>query len=444
MYIISSSFDSPITDTDLTDGYLEACSKVDHANAVTPALDEARRKLSEFSVQDILRFFDELASKWLMNEDQFLSEFGQYGVTFMLNFIRFNNLSKLLELSLGLPMHVMDDFVTIPDYPKKMMAVPKGTVVHWLAGNVPVLGVLSLIQGIITKNSNIIKLPKSNGLVLPRIMSKIRSHQKQTDVGVLTGEMILNTIQFVYCDRDDLKGQESLSSVADVRIAWGGAEAVESVLKLRKRYFTEDVIFGPKYSFAVIGNHIRQDGLEDLANRMAMDASVFDQQGCNSPHTVFVEKGGEIDSVTFAKSLSQGMEKALKRVPKAPITGKKAIEITQLRAESIFDGASIYQSKGTEWTVIHQDKAELAKACYSRVIFVRAVDRLSDALGMITPHVHQSIGVELSEDVKSDFAKKAAQAGINRLTTIGKMTVYDHPWDGMFPMNRLINWTSLG
>ena len=33
----------------------------------------------------------------------------------------------------------------------KFQVLPKGLVVHWIAGNVPTLGFLSLILGIITK-----------------------------------------------------------------------------------------------------------------------------------------------------------------------------------------------------------------------------------------------------------------------------------------------------
>ena len=63
-------------------------------------------------------------------------------------------------------------------------------------------------------------------------------------------------------------------------------------MSLPRKYGTDDVIFGPKYSFAVIGrNSFDKDQLEDITYKLAMDASVFEQQGCNSPHTVFVENG---------------------------------------------------------------------------------------------------------------------------------------------------------
>ena len=52
-------------------------------------------------------------------------------------------------------------------------------------------------------------------------------------------------------------------------------------------------------------------------------------------------------------------------------------------------------------------------------------------------------GVKPKWGIKEDFIKKAAQVGIDRITEIGKMGVYDHPWDGMFPLSRFVRWTSV-
>ena len=42
-----------------------------------------------------------------------------------------------------------------------LFAKPQGTALHWLAGNVPVISLISLFQGLLTKNKNIIKVSKS-------------------------------------------------------------------------------------------------------------------------------------------------------------------------------------------------------------------------------------------------------------------------------------------
>ena len=43
----------------------------------------------------------------------------------------------------------------------------------------------------------------------------------------------------VYIDKDDDENQKLISKAADIRIAWGGLEAVSSVLKLPKNLIVE-------------------------------------------------------------------------------------------------------------------------------------------------------------------------------------------------------------
>ena len=66
----------------------------------------------------------------------------------------------------------IDKFVKSEPLNKLIKANPRGIITHWLAGNVPILGMISLIQGILTKNTNIIKLPKQNGMILPLMVSQ--------------------------------------------------------------------------------------------------------------------------------------------------------------------------------------------------------------------------------------------------------------------------------
>ena len=70
----------------------------------------------------------------------------------------------------------------------------------------------------------------------------------------LSGDELLKTIAVVYFDRHQHDIANTFSSSADVRIMWGGREAVESVSQLAKKYTCQDILFGPKLSMMVIGN----------------------------------------------------------------------------------------------------------------------------------------------------------------------------------------------
>jgi hypothetical protein len=336
----------------------------------------------------------------------------------------------------------MDDFLPNQTLGKKIMAQPRGVITHWLAGNVPILGMISLISGIITKNMNVVKLSRKNGLLLPAIAADLFDFQVEFSGGkTISGKEIAASLRFVYCDKEDVDSQKLLSLFSDVRVAWGGHQAVESILSLAKHYGTEDVIFGPKYSFALIGrDSFKKEESEELAYRLALDASVFDQYGCNSPHTVFVEEDGAVSALEFAKEVAKGMERVLKRIPKLGISPEEAHAIVTVRNKYSLQG-EVFSSQGTEWTVVYSQEAGLAKPCHSRVLFVRPVKDIYEVIGYIDKYT-QTLGLVLDECRKNSFSKAAAAKGVERITDLGKMSMFDYPWDGIFPMDRFVRWVS--
>ena len=80
---------------------------------------------------------------WLTDKDnRFLTYFSNFGVSFLVNFIRRTNLEALLQESLHGDIRFLNDFYNVLTINKKMMAHPRGVITHWLAGNVPVLGMI--------------------------------------------------------------------------------------------------------------------------------------------------------------------------------------------------------------------------------------------------------------------------------------------------------------
>ncbi len=410
----------------------------DELNKVVHDSDYLRR----LSIDEILNFFDSLVLFWLSGKDNFINTFSHLGVSFLMNFMRKNNLEKIISESLHGNIDYLDNFIFCETLNKKMIAHPRGVITHWLAGNVPVLGMISIIQGIITKNTNVIKLPKENGLVLPLMISHIQEYDFITNGKKISGKDIMKSCLFVYCDRNDNTSQELLSVNSDVRVAWGGRDAVESVMSLPRKYGTDDVIFGPKYSFAVVArSSFEHQKLNELTYKLAMDASIFEQQGCNSPHTVFIECGGAVTPEKFSEALSFNMGEVLKRIPKNLVSSSDAIKIVNLRSEYSFSG-KVYSSKGTEWTVILSDEEGLAEACYQRTIFVRPIEKISDVLPYIQKNKHQTLGLAINDERTEKFIAQVTSKGIERITEIGKMSFYNYPWDGIFPMSHYIKWCS--
>ena len=341
----------------------------------------------------------------------------------------------------------MDGFRALTGTNRRLMrAQPRGLVAHWLAGNVPLLGMLALAQAIVTRNANLLKASSSFSRVLPALLDGFRGLEVRcVDGRLLRGDDVLQSIAVVYFNRDDIAAAQEMSDLADVRLAWGGREAIESILNLPRRYGTEDIIFGPKLSFMVIGREALASPrlVRRAARQAATDASVFDQYACASPHTIFVERGGGASPREFAEALAAEMAKAAIRIPKAAVDAGTAAKIESTRMRYEFTG-ELWRSSGTEWTVLFDDEAKgLAEPCYARVITVRAVDDIFEAVAFAHPGI-QTVGTAVSGARKLAFASAASARGVERFPDLGRMTYFDSPWDGIFPMDRLVKWVSLG
>ena len=116
-----------------------------------------------------------------------------------------------------------------------MFARPQGTALHWLAGNVPVISLISLFQGLLTKNKNIIKVSKSFKTLFPIIFLDLKTNFKIKKNLTSTLKNILESILIIYVDHNDISNLEYLSIKSDIRVIWGGSEAVKKISGLKKK-----------------------------------------------------------------------------------------------------------------------------------------------------------------------------------------------------------------
>jgi hypothetical protein len=390
--------------------------------------------MHDMKVDDIIEFMDALGRHW--TNDGKVRKVAAESIRYLSGFLRRENLTSIADTELR-DRNALDRFVAIKRKGTLYHAQPKGLVVHWVAGNVAILGFISVLQALLTKN---VSLVKASSRTYGQFLTLLESFKAVRTENIDGGE-IVKAISVVLVERDDRDNQEKLSMAADVRVAWGGQEAVEIIMGLRKRMTTEDIIYGPKYSFAVIGKECLNGGVRDAAYRLAIDISVFDQYSCTSPHTVFVEAGGRTDALGFAKELSRQMEMVgRKMLPKGPTDPNKSMDILSIRSRYEFTG-EVFSPDSTEWTVIYSDEQGLADACFSRVIFVRPIDDIEKISKYVSRKI-QTVGIELPEKRRRRFADAVTTPGIDRCPALGTMSFFESPWDGMFAMDRMVRWVT--
>jgi hypothetical protein len=366
------------------------------------------------------------------------------GLGFLPLWMRRKNLETVCARALHGRPEALDGFVRLGNNDSVLLrAQPRGLVVHWVAGNVPVLGMVSFIQSLLCKNGNLLKVAHSSAGLLPQLLAGFAGVSYTNPRGeTLFGRTLLDAVSVVYADRHDEAAARELSLAADVRVAWGGREAVEAIINLPHHFGTEDIVFGPKISFAVVGRERLSDleAARRTAAAIAADACAFDQQGCNSPHTVFVERGGGISPAAFAALLGDAMEVEGRRSAPRHVDPADAMNVLGVRSEYAIRGDA-YFSPAVNWMVVYADEDKgLADPCYVRTLFVRPVDDVL-AVAEFCSRGTQTVGLAVDQR-RQALADALTARGVDRCPNVGAMRLYDTPWDGLFPMERMVRWVS--
>jgi hypothetical protein len=424
------------------DGDPENCPLEASPDRLVNELRLAQERLRSTPIDDLIGLCDAASRAWTQPGNEVARMLGNLALGFLPLWLRRTNLETLVAQALRGDAGAIDGFVPLPrSNQRQHRAQPRGLLVHWVAGNVPLLGMISVIQGLLTKNANLVKVSRQNAGILPYFLSALADvRYRRPDGTEIAGTLLTDAVRAIYADREDAAGA-ALSALADVRVAWGGREAVEAIMNLPRRFGTEDIVFGPKTSFVVVGAEKLTDQAEarKAATRVARDAVALGQRGCNSPHTIFVERGGSLTPEVFAGLLGEELGRAAGQVP-SDIAPQEAFQILTWRAEYDMRGEAWY-GDGVRWSVFFSDDDRgLATPCYGRTLFVRPVDDVFEVAALCSINT-QTAGLALGER-RLKLAEALTARGVERCPEVGQMSLYEAPWDGMYPMDRMVRWVS--
>lgn len=414
--------------------------------SIISSLKKEQQWIRRQPTEAIIGLISSVAKTWIDNPN--LQSLKEKGLIFVSQWLSEKNLRTICESGLRGNIGYLDHFESFMGSSGHMLrANPRGLVCHWLAGNVQILGVFALVQAIISKNVNLLRVSSKDDGVFKSLLDTFKGVIYTTSDGyTINGNDLLKTIALISYPHTNRELGEIMSSEADVRIAWGGREAVQTVACFPAKIGSETVIFGPKLSFAVISKESLETLKEAkmLARRLSVDVSVFDQTGCASPHNLYIEKGGNVSIDDFIDLFNQEMKKTEIRIPKGEMSVEQISQIHSIRGVYDFKG-KVLGTDSMSYTILveNENNYEICPPVYSRVIFIHPVDSIFECLDNVTEDI-QTIGFAGKENKALEFAEMATERGVERLPKIGSMLNFEMPWDGIFLLDRLVRWNTLG
>ncbi len=254
---------------------------------------------------------------------------------------------------------------------------------------------------------------------------------------------ILKNITLIYFDSNDKLMNEYMSILADARVRWGGEEAVKAINLLPKKTTCKDIVFGPKYSFAVLDkNVIESDDCESYMDKLVLDTAMFQQKACSSPQQLFIERSS-VPLRKVVEKLSKAFEKLDRRYLNILDESTAAEIINKRGIYSLSIDKDLCCSKGLNYTILINNEAVLEEPVGGRCLFLKEINSIFEVKNLITKRI-QTIGIASKDrDRILKFADIVTPLGVDRIVNLGLMNIYDFPWDGCFMINELIRWCSI-
>ncbi|MDE0731359.1 MAG: hypothetical protein OSB36_10570, partial [Longimicrobiales bacterium] len=192
--------------------------------------------------------------------------------------------------------------------------------------------------------------------------------------------------------------------------------------------------------------------VEQTARDIARAVAVFDQRGCVSPRSIYVESGGDITPEAFAGYLASALEAIENDLPGGDLELEEAAALHQVRgaAELLAAAGSpvgIYHGGRAFWTVIFDPDSELRCNHVGRVVRVEPIENLSDLINRLSPdkgHL-QSVGVAGVGADLEELAEELGRIGVSRIAKFSELPFPPPSWhhDGGSPLRDLVHWVDL-
>ncbi|RZQ61193.1 acyl-CoA reductase [Amycolatopsis suaedae] len=309
--------------------------------------------------------------------------------------------------------------------------VPVGLLAHVTAGNAPVVGVLSAVEGLLSGNLNVIKTSGDSAFTA-EVLAALAG---QDPTGAIAERLIV--LRYPSSRQDWL---ERMCAPADAVAAWGGEEALAGIARV-VRPGTRLIDWGPKLSFAYLTAACWSDPA--TLRGVAADVCRLDQQACSSPQVVYLDTDDEGELFAFADRFSAVLNDVVRSGEPGEPGDAEWAEITNTtlvaELEQHLGLTRVVAAGDGAWRVIADTRPALRASPLYRTVWVKPLPR-TELAGVLRPmrRYLQTVGLGASRQDTAELARTLVGLGAARITGPGAMLsgYAGEPHDGVYALQR--------
>jgi len=328
-------------------------------------------------------------------------------------------LMGLVQAELGHP-EALDRF--LPYGGHQARALGPCMILHIISGNTPHAGLQSLIRGLLLGAYNWCKIPSAG-------LPEIAAFRERLPLELARRVMIATELPGDWLDQ------------ADAVVVFGSDETVEHFRK-RVRADQRFLPHAHRISFGVVFEDPEFASVADAAK----SASLYNQQGCLSPHLYYVDRK---IARAYAERLAGAMADFEKTTPRGPVSLEEQGQISVLRKDFAFRASlgaeggeepALWESPdSTAWTVLFDPEPQFMASCLNRVIYVKP---MPDDLPKAVLRVYKHLSTAGIFPATPQNAERLVLTGVSRICPLGEMQFPPLTWhhDAQPVLTPLVHW----
>jgi hypothetical protein len=305
--------------------------------------------------------------------------------------------------------------------------LPLGVLLHIAAGNADGLPAFSVVEGLLTGNINILKLPaEEGGFSVSLLRELIRIEPALTEYIYV----------FDYSSKDIVHMQK-LVDVADAVVIWGGDQAVSS-LRAMVPANVRLIEWGHKVSFA----YVTKEGMgkQTLLRGIAENIAQTSQLLCSSVQGIYVDTQNMAIVHDFCEEFLPVLDDVLETQPlnMGPgIRSQRAYALRNAALETLYDGSVIYRGKYGSLQAFSDTVLEPSIQFGNAWVRPLPKERITAVLRPYKSFL-QTVGLACGEAERPRLEESFLRTGVVRVCPPGRMSFSyaGAPHDGEYPLRR--------
>lgn len=279
-------------------------------------------------------------------------------------------------------------------------AFPRGLVLHYLVGNLPLAAMYSLCRGMVTKNRSLAKLPTRDPISSLGLVMALQEVDPEHPV--------TRAMTVAYWPHGDSVGAQAIG-IVDAANVWGGASAVESV-RGQLGMNVPLAEYGPRWSASVVD--LERVDIDEAAMRVVEDSSFYDQEACFNTQRVYVK--GDVDA--FIDAVAKYQDIFVTNLPFVTTNRDILANRSALLHEALLRGFDVRWTDHSGIVVLPADATDFPHPL-CRTLFVHPMNDLDAVADHLDRHTQTLSVFPLS--LSEEHGNRWASAGADRFVESG-------------------------